>query len=90
MSFSLTGRPDGATSQGVLGASGKLLPALHEAGSEASEASETAPLSPDDLSRLRCEGRTAAFLGLSLRACPYSGATRAEREAWMEGYNTVK
>lgn len=47
-------------------------------------------LTSEDVARLRCEGRNAAFEGMTLRSCPYSTASRARREAWIEGFNTVK
>lgn len=47
-------------------------------------------LTPDDAARLRCEGRNAAFAGLSARSCPYATSSRAKREAWLEGYHTSK
>ena len=47
-------------------------------------------LKPDDAARLRCEGRNAAFAGLSARSCPYATSSRAKREAWLEGYHTSK
>lgn len=54
------------------------------------ESEGTESLSPEQASRLRCEGRIAAFQGLSPRACPYMISNPQQREAWLEGYNTVK
>ncbi|CZT34110.1 Rmf/CrpP family protein [Rhizobium sp. 9140] len=47
-------------------------------------------LTPEDVVRMRCEGRNAAFEGRALRSCPYAGSSRAKREAWIEGFNTMK
>ncbi|TCL96137.1 hypothetical protein C8J38_101492 [Rhizobium sp. PP-WC-2G-219] len=48
------------------------------------------PLMPEEVARLRCEGRNAAFEGRALRSCPYVGSSRAKREAWIEGFNMMK
>lgn len=48
------------------------------------------PLTLEEAARLRCEGRNAAFQGMPLRSCPYATSSRAKREAWLEGFNTVK
>lgn len=47
-------------------------------------------LTPEEAARLRCEGRNAAFEGMALRSCPYSASSRAKRDAWIEGFNTMK
>ncbi len=47
-------------------------------------------LMPEEAARLRCEGRNAAFEGMALRSCPYTASSRAKREAWIEGFNTMK
>lgn len=47
-------------------------------------------LMPEEAARLRCEGRNAAFQGMPLRSCPYATSSREKRDAWLEGFNTVK
>ncbi|KQS81041.1 hypothetical protein ASG25_05935 [Rhizobium sp. Leaf384] len=57
----------------------------------AEEPAEVEPvLTQDDMARLRCEGRNAAFAGLSARSCPYAVSSRAQREAWLEGFHTSR
>jgi hypothetical protein len=47
-------------------------------------------MTSEEAAELRCEGRIAAFQSRPVQSCPYNMASRARRDAWLEGYNTVK
>jgi ribosome modulation factor len=95
MSFGLTGRRGEASTGRKMTLGPQMLVPLRTIDVALTPTSREEPepadiLSPEQVSRLRCEGRIAAFQGLSPRACPYMVSSPKQREAWLEGYNTLK